>query len=105
MSTSWLWRSVLSVNVFTPDEALERAARGGRGRRVDSLVSHGLPGEEVLDAHDVALRARHDVEERRHGRDLLALLLEEPVHELLGDEVSLLPRGDRELLDLAGDPL
>jgi len=45
------------------------------------------------------------IEEGRHRRDLLPLLLEEPVHELLGDEVALVTGRQRELLDLAGDPL
>ena len=55
--------------------------------------------------HDGVLRALDDVEQGGHRRDLLALLLEEPVHELLRDEVALLAGRQRELLDLAGDPL
>src|SRR5215510_638038 len=92
MSTSWLCRSVRSVKVCTS----EGAARGGRCPGLERVLAVRLAGEEVLDEHDVVLRPGDDVEERGHRRDLLALLLEEPVPELLRDEVDLLAGGDRE---------
>src|SRR5262245_38495595 len=102
MSTSWLCRSVRSVKLRTSSES---AARRGRGARLERVLAVRLAGEEVLDEHDAVLRARDDVEQGGHGRNLLALLLEEPVHELLGDEIHVLARRDRELLDLPGDAL
>ena len=47
----------------------------------------------------------HDREQRRHARDLLALLLQEPVQELLADEVVLLARELDEARDLLRDRL
>ena len=41
----------------------ERAARGGRRAGLERVLAAGLAGEEVLDVHDVVLRARDDVEQ------------------------------------------
>ena len=75
---------------------LERAAGGGRGTSGRRPVADGHPGERVLDEQEVRLRGPLDeLEQVAHRRDLLALLLEEPVQELLADEVALLARERR----------
>ena len=53
----------------------------------------------------VLLSSLDDREELRHRRDLFTLLLEEPVQELLADELALLARELHEVDDLLGDPL
>src|SRR6478672_5715857 len=103
MSTSWLCRSVRTFSSTTV--LLERPTRGGRRTRLERVRAPGLAREVVLDEHHVVLQPLDDLEERRHRRDLLALLLQEPVHELLGDEIAGLARRDGELRDLGGDPL
>jgi hypothetical protein len=59
----------------------------------------------VLDQEQVLARPLDGREQVRHRRDLLALLLKEPVEELLADEVPLLARQRDEPDDLFGDAL
>ena len=54
---------------------------------------------------EVVPPALDDRQELGHRRDLLALLLQEPVQELLPDELALLARELDELDDLVGDAL
>src|SRR5262245_10274376 len=104
MSTSWLRRSVRTRISFT-GRASERAA-GRRGRsRFERVLAAALASEVLLDVQEIVAAALDDGEELGHGRDLLALLLEEPVQELLADELPLLARLLHELDDLVGDPL
>ena len=67
------------------------ATRGAVG---SASLAAGLAGDVLLDVLEVVLVAGHDREQVGHRRDLLDLLLDEPLHELLGGEVGL----------LAGDP-
>src|SRR5687767_11116419 len=83
----------------------ERAACGGRGAGLERVLASRLARKEVLHLHHVVLRPRDDVEEAGHRGHLLALFLQEPVHELLRYEIALLASGERELLDLTGDAL
>ena len=69
--------------------ALERAAGRRRCAGFELGLAAGLAGEVVLDQHDVVARALDDRQERGHRGHLLALLLQEPVQELLADEVAL----------------
>src|SRR5918999_2401006 len=71
---------------------LKRPARGRRGGRRRLLCGRAGPCQVILDEEEVVGRPLHDRKHRRHAGDLLALLLEEPVQELLADEVSLLSR-------------
>src|SRR5207247_2013763 len=81
----------------------ERAARRGRRRRVRRLLADLDARQILLGEQEVRLgRASDDGEERRHARDLLALLLQEPVQELLADEIALLSRDRREARNLLG---
>ena len=75
-------------------------ARRRRRRGVGAFVPDHLAREEVLDQHHVVARALDHGQQRAHRRDLLALLLQEPVQELLADEVALGPRELREVGDL-----
>ena len=59
----------------------------------------------LLDAQQVVLAPLDDCEQLGHRRDLLALLLEEPVEELLADELALLARELDQLDDLLGHAL
>ena len=88
-----------------PTARLERTAGRGRSAGLELGLAARLAREIVLDQHHVLLRPLDDGEKRRHRRHLLALLLQEPVQELLADEVPLRPRQLRELLDLLGHPL
>ena len=57
----------------------------------------------VLGEQQVVGGALDDGEESGHARDLLALLLQEPIHELRADEVVLLTCERGEPDDLLGD--
>ena len=83
------------------------AAGAGRRRRVDdALVADGRACERVLGKQDVRLqRALDELQEVAHRRDLLALLLQEPVHRLLAHEVALLAGEPEQVRDLLGDAL
>src|SRR4051812_28575254 len=58
-------------------------ARRVGGRRVLALAPAVLALDVVLDVHHVVARALGDAQEVAHRRDLLDLLLDEPLHELL----------------------
>lgn len=64
-----------------------------------------LTGDEVLEVEQVAVAAVGDGLEGAHDRGLVDLLFEEPLHELLTQEVSLVARGLRQVDDLIGDGL
>ncbi len=64
-----------------------------------------LAGDVLLDVLDVVDVAGDDGQQVGHGRDLLDLLLDEPLHELLGGEVVLLARDPQQPVDLLGHPL
>src|SRR6187431_1059052 len=96
ISTSSVRRSVLSLISRTS----ESAAGGGRRARLERVLSAGRPRHVLLDLEQVALSTLHDREQLRHRRDLLALFLQEPVEELLPDELPLLPGELHELDDL-----
>src|SRR5262249_8804472 len=91
MLTSWLCRSVRSENVCTSGPS-QSAAGGGWRADLERVLAAALAGEIVLDQHHIVLRPLDHMEERRHRRHLLALLLEEPVQELLADKILLVPR-------------
>ena len=97
MSSTWLRRSVRRRISCT---ALERAA-GGRGRpRLERILSTRGAIEALLDGQQVVLAALDHGQQIAHRGDLLALLLQEPVEELLADELPLLPRELHQLHDL-----
>ena len=62
-----------------------------------------LARDEVLEVEQVGARALADPNQRGHQGDLLDLLLEEPVHELLAEEVALVARDGGQPGDLLGD--
>ena len=62
---------------------LERAAGDGRRGRVRALLAELLAREVLLGQQRVVARALDDAQEVGHRRDLLDLLLDEPLHELL----------------------
>src|SRR3954470_8738783 len=66
---------------------LQRAAGDGRRGRGSALCARRLPGEVLLDAPRARAPALDDAQEVGHARDLLDLLLDEPLHELLGGVV------------------
>src|SRR6266540_4529870 len=80
------------------------AARGGWGGGV-RLLAGPLAGDVVLDQEQVVPGALDDVEEVLHQRDLLNLLLDEPLHELLRSEVARIPRELEESIDLLAHTL
>ena len=88
-----------------PDSGLERYACRRRRCGIGAFVPDNLAGEEVLDQHHVVARALDDGQQRSHRRDLLALLLQEPVQELLAHEVAFRPRELRQIGDLLGHAL
>jgi hypothetical protein len=57
----------------------------------------------VFGEQQVVSGAFDDGEESGHARDLLALLLQEPIQKLRADQVVLLPRERGEPDDLLGD--
>ena len=78
-------------------------APAGRGSgRVRPLAARLLTRHVVLDLHDVVARALDDAQEVRHRRDLLDLLLDEPLHELLARVVALGAGAAGERVDLRG---
>ena len=60
------------------------APRWGRGGRVSGPFARVLAGDVVLRQQEIVLRALDHVEQVAHQRDLLDLLLDEPLEELLG---------------------
>ena len=64
-----------------------------------------LAGDVLLDVLDVVAVAGGHGQQVAHRGDLLDLLLDEPLHELLGGEVVLLPGDAQQTVDLLGDPL
>jgi hypothetical protein len=72
---------------------------------VGSSPARLLAGDVLLDVLDVVAVARHHREQVAHRGDLLDLLLDEPLHELLGGEVGLLAGDAQQRVDLLGDPL
>ncbi len=87
-----------------------RGARPGLRRRrqrapLERVHAPALTREVVLDQHHVVPRALDDGQQRAHRRDLLALLLQEPVQELLADQVALGARELGEVGDLLGHAL
>src|SRR4051812_10188103 len=101
--------SIISRYPHPPSPNMSGAGRsdGAAGHRwrggIGALAAGVLPGEVVLGEHRVLARALHHAQEIGHRRDLLDLLLEEPQHELLGQEVALLARDAGQLADLVGD--
>src|SRR5512133_1023683 len=80
---------------------LERAAgRGWRSGLERARLTAG-PREVLLDQKQIVAGPLHDAQQLRHRGDLLPLLLEEPVQELLTDEIPLVA-GER---DKSGDLL
>jgi hypothetical protein len=93
------------VLIFKREAALERAAGdGGRGR-VRALLAELLAREVLLGQQRVVARALDDAQEVGHRRDLLDLLLDEPLHELLRRVVALLARDAGQRVDLLGHAL
>ena len=85
--------------------ALERAPGGRRGAGLERGLASGLAGQVVLDQHHVVSRALDHRQQGGHRGDLLALLLQEPVEELLADEIALGAGVLGEALDLLGHTL
>ena len=86
-TTSRTWRVISTSSLrrsVQPDLAHVRVRRR-RGWRagLERVLAAGRPGDVLLDLEQVPLAALDDREQLRHRRDLLALLLEEPVEELL----------------------
>src|SRR5215207_7373202 len=85
---------------------LQRAARHGWGGGVGGLLlADALPREVLLGEQRVVARALDDAQQVGHRRDLLDLLLDEPLHELLARVVARLARGRGETVDLVGHAL
>src|SRR5829696_1890005 len=100
MSTSWVLRSVRTRISGTGSEC----AAGSRGRRRLGPGADLRAREGLLREQDVRLgRPLDEPEQVAHAGDLLALLLEEPVQELLADELALVAREPCQLGDLRGD--
>src|SRR4051794_15739952 len=78
---------------------------GDRRRRRIGAGTALLALDVLLDRLDVVAGASDDGEQVVHRGDLLDLLLDEPLHELLGGEVALLPGGPGEREDLLRDAL
>src|SRR5262245_47524500 len=104
MSRTWLRRAV-RTRISCTSSPLERAAGGGWRARLERVLSSRCPAEVVLDRQQVVLAPLDDCEELCHRGDLLALLLQEPVEELLPDELTFVTRELHELDDLLGHPL
>ena len=83
---------------------LESAAgdRGNSGLERAPACTCSRAGEVLLDVEEVVLPAFDDREQLRHRGDLFPLFLQEPVEELLTDELSFLARELYELDDLVG---
>src|SRR5688572_28049323 len=103
MSTSWLCRSVRSR--ISRMRELERAAGRRWSAGLERVLASGGAGEVLLDVQQVVPPALDDREELGHRGDLLALLLEEPVQELLADQLALFARELHERDDLIRHPL
>src|ERR1700751_2954735 len=71
--------------------ALERAARGMRGRGIPRRGGR-FSGQVFLGEQWVVAGALDHREQARHARNLLDLLLDEPLHELLAGVVAELTR-------------
>ena len=84
-----------------------RPREAGLATGVTTMLDTGSAGEfagdEVLDVKQVGARAVGDTHQRCHRRDLFDLLLEEPLHELLAEVVTLLAGNTGEPADLFGD--
>src|SRR5215207_967332 len=80
-------------------------AGGMRSGRVRVGLAELLAREVVFDVHRVVLGAFDDPQQVGHRRDLLDLLLDEPLHELLGGVVVLLPGERGERVDLLAHAL
>src|SRR3954454_16548390 len=87
---------------WAPADPSARTGRAGshllaaglpRRSRVRPILARMLARKEVLDFGYAVPRALGDRQEVAHRRDLLDLLGDEPLHELLGGEVTLVPRG------------
>src|SRR5215212_9277747 len=103
-----MWRADTSRPRLGATPAEQRRSSGAGGVRRGRVLAHlaqVLAREVVLDVHRVVLRALDDAQEVGHRRDLLDLLLDEPLHELLGRVVALLAREAGERVDLLADPL
>src|SRR5688572_7016425 len=61
------------------------AAGGGRGACLERVLLAARPRQDLLHLQKVVRSPLDCRQEVRHRRDLLALLLEEPVQELLAD--------------------
>src|SRR5262245_4861520 len=68
------------------------AARLRRCERVGMVAARLLARQVLLERHREVPRALGDVEDLRHRRLLLDLLLEKPLHELLAEVVALVTR-------------
>src|SRR6476646_9376150 len=73
--------------------------------RLNALGAELLAREVLLGQQRVLARALDDAQEVGHRRDLLDLLLDEPLHELLRRVVALLARDAGQRVDLLGDAL
>src|SRR6185503_15360807 len=91
------------IRISRPAGVASGAGPAGRGR----VVVHAtlLARDVLLDVLEVVLVAGDDREQVAHRGDLLDLLLDEPLHELLGGEVGLLAGGPEQAADLVGHPL
>src|SRR5919106_4009977 len=99
-------RSDLGIPLQGSPRGLERAAGGGRGEGVLALVADPVACQVLLGQQQVRLGcASYDGQEGGHARDLLALLLQEPVEELRAHELILLTGERGEAADLLGDRL
>src|SRR5882757_2559679 len=78
--------------------------RGRGSGRVGALFAHFLAGDEVLGEQQVVAGALDHVQEVAHQRDLLDLLLDEPLQELLGAVVLQFAGELEEGEDLVADP-
>src|SRR5690242_11642993 len=83
---------------------LRLGSGGPRGGGI-GVAGAGLAGDVLLDVLQVVLVAGHHGEQVGHRRDLLDLLLDEPLEELLGGEVGLLAGDAEQAVDLLGHPL
>src|SRR6516164_11582185 len=77
----------LAASTTASATALERAARGMRGRGIRRLGGR-FAGQVLLGKQRVVAGALDDRQQARHARDLLDLLLDEPLHELLAGVVA-----------------
>src|SRR4051794_5963248 len=84
----------------TGRSALRSGTGPGDGGGAGVLVGGGAVAQELLDVLDVLLVAAHHVEQVAHRADLLDLLLDEPLHELVGCEVVVLAGHRGEGVDL-----